>query len=1426
MLESIAHFTMNGGKITKNTSHKTEGSTDSNATCGGIYINGSYFTMNGGEISENEADSEGGIGGWNSKITINDGAITQNKATVGAGGGVYVNLDGWLIMNGGTISDNTSTNSGGGVCLVNSQTTMTMTGGTISNNSSGAGGGILCSGIFKMSGGTISDNVTRAYEGAGVSILKGGYFELNNGTISNNSTPQNGGGVHSAIGGEIVMNGGKVINNSAHMGAGICSFGNFTMTGGTISANTADVESGGVYNGYRFIMNDGIISGNSAQYGGGVYCRYNTDFTMTGGSITGNTATNLGGGIYLAGSTFQLNGSVQITENKLGTATNNVYLPTYKTINVTGLLSGAKIGITMQTSGAFTTGYSSYNSGIAPSMFFFADNGKEIVLSNNEAAIGTNAAPAPATKTLTWQYRVADGAWITAPESIVYTGSLYEVQAVYVDGSTTTVQTIAKKTYHDVNGNTVSTIRNAGTYAFLVNSTDYINPAFVLHITPVEITVEWDESKIYYSGSMQIPTHTLKGVLDSDKNYVKAVLDTTRAGINAGSGYSVSIAELSGTYAVNYKFAAGAKTTHNYSILKAQSVNPVVNFTGTLYSSSKLPTITLSAGDTAGTIEWITTSLKAGENVCEWRFTPASSDYTEQTGTYILYAEAIKPESIKATFNAGANTIYTTTTFEQLKSYIKLIAVNNDGSETEITDGSYTLYGELVEGTSSLSVAYSGLATTVEISNVQGGAKVTLSSVTAELTGTAKTDYTAFEKFNPAGVKVVATYSDGTTKQISDFTVAYADITKNYLCYGDTYVTIRYTDGDDTASYRLNGLTVVKAKPTVTPDISLSDRLIAGERLPKIALTTGDTDGNIVWKETTLTEGTKSYSWTFTPTDYFNYETVTGTYIFTAEKKALESIAVTYSPDDSFKVTTVTGLDEIRNYVTVEGTYNDGTTAPINNFELFGTLVAGKTTLTVTYNGASATFEVEDIEAVKESSRVTPKVTVSGLLIEGGALPNITLSAGDTAGTITWDDIDGDTAKLISGEHSYNWTFTPDDTDRYEVVTGSYTFSAEPVKVASIDIRMSVIGTPIYPETSLDDIKTLITVTATYNNGDTKVVDKADYELFATLKVGTSRIVVEYEGVTGSIDVTVQSSEGGGVRVAVKWMSSAYVYDGNEHIPTPYIEWNGEKILLEAELVDGYDGISAGVQKVTAVEPDSGKYMLTGETVMTYGITKAEISVVWSSEEGWTYNGEAQNPAAQIKATYNDGKIGVRFKITAKSGSELTDGKAVNAGTYIAEVELTGTDNYEVTGNTTYEFTILKKKVSKPSAMTNGFVYNGEEQRYIPVGYDAELMTITGDKQTEAGEHEVTVELKDLANYEWTDGSAQALSFEFRISAAPAVEPTGESGNNWWWIVLIVVAALAMVFAICALIVANKRKAVAANDEDGFYDDVTDEDLY
>jgi hypothetical protein len=80
-------------------------------------------------------------------------------------------------------------------------------------------------------------------------------------------------------------------------------YGTFTMSGGNISGNTATRNGGGVYvtsaNG-TFEMKGGIISGNTATgtntaftptgAGGGVYA-YSGTFQMSGGTISGNTAT-------------------------------------------------------------------------------------------------------------------------------------------------------------------------------------------------------------------------------------------------------------------------------------------------------------------------------------------------------------------------------------------------------------------------------------------------------------------------------------------------------------------------------------------------------------------------------------------------------------------------------------------------------------------------------------------------------------------------------------------------------------------------------------------------------------------------------------------------------------------------------------------------------------------------------------------------------------------------------------------------------------------------------------------------------------------------------------------------------------------------------------------------------------------------------
>lgn len=95
------------------------------------------------------------------------------------------------------------------------------------------------------------------------------------------------------------MQDGTIYGNTSGLdgGGGVCVFGDFTMNGGTISGNTA---SRGLYGGYGggvkvdggFTMNGGTISGNtSGMNGGGVYVNYDGRFAKTGGTISGNDAT-------------------------------------------------------------------------------------------------------------------------------------------------------------------------------------------------------------------------------------------------------------------------------------------------------------------------------------------------------------------------------------------------------------------------------------------------------------------------------------------------------------------------------------------------------------------------------------------------------------------------------------------------------------------------------------------------------------------------------------------------------------------------------------------------------------------------------------------------------------------------------------------------------------------------------------------------------------------------------------------------------------------------------------------------------------------------------------------------------------------------------------------------------------------------------
>ena len=84
--------------------------------------------------------------------------------------------------------------------------------------------------------------------------------------------------------------------------------------------------------------------------------------------------------------------------------------------------------------------------------------------------------------------------------------------------------------------------------------------------------------------------------------------------------------------------------------------------------------------------------------------------------------------------------------------------------------------------------------------------------------------------------------------------------------------------------------------------------------------------------------------------------------------------------------------------------------------------------------------------------------------------------------------------------------------------------------------------------------------------------------------------------------------------------------------------------------------------------------------------------------------------------------------------------------------------------------------------VVNGtLVYNGKEQSLISSlsGFDSELMTITGDIETDVGTYTAIIEIADKEKYEWVDGRTDPYEIEWNIQKATISEATAVlAGSN------------------------------------------------
>lgn len=232
------------------------------------------------------------------------GALTlEGDLAIRNGGGILIS-GGSLTMYGGQISHSHIH----GVDVRNGS--FHMHGGSISyNNESGVYVSNWREGAFNLHDGTISNN-----NNSGVRIYRS-IFNMYGGVIRDNIDDQSpnhssGGGVRADGWSVFTMKGGEITGNSADFGGGVyLDNSNMFMYGGLISRNTAHVNGGGIAvrgRGGRFIADstflsifNGEISENIAEsFGGGIWMISGV-FRMCDGRITENTA-ECGGGIYLA----------------------------------------------------------------------------------------------------------------------------------------------------------------------------------------------------------------------------------------------------------------------------------------------------------------------------------------------------------------------------------------------------------------------------------------------------------------------------------------------------------------------------------------------------------------------------------------------------------------------------------------------------------------------------------------------------------------------------------------------------------------------------------------------------------------------------------------------------------------------------------------------------------------------------------------------------------------------------------------------------------------------------------------------------------------------------------------------------------------------------------------------------------------------
>ena len=468
--------------------------------------------------------------------------------------------------------------------------------------------------------------------------------------------------------------------------------------------------------------------------------------------------------------------------------------------------------------------------------------------------------------------------------------------------------------------------------------------------------------------------------------------------------------------------------------------------------------------------------------------------------------------------------------------------------------------------------------------------------------------------------------------------------------------------------------TIAQAEAIVNPQVA-DGTYYEGHALPEITLGEGSTEGTIVWEdaEGKLIAGLNSYNWVFTSSDP-NYKNATGSVEITAEELVFSNIVV--EKNESFKSDYVYGDVFFKDGITVKAVYNDGSETVLSADEYtVSDLVAGMTTVQVTYTAESASATVDGITVDKKTLEAP---VVEGQFVYSG----LEQSAGiESTSEYT---VSGDVQATNADKYEITLTLTDSDNYKWANAEGASTVVEWTIekKVASITADAQTIVYSQTPEAYTAQVSgTVNGENLEYTVGLQEVPSvfvKGEYDIVVTLtpdsavnanyeiNVTNAILIVNAKAITApQVDTEQKLTYDGSQKTFVIAEGEGYTVSGNT--ATEAGNYVATLTLTDKENTTWADGSTDDLTFAWSI--DKAERELSASATLGYkviNVSADNLAEIEYSTDGKTYSALADGKiAVEISLNYT---VYLRYKETSNYlASEAVEVKLTLTKAIVAE---------------------------------------------------------------------------------------------------------------------------------------------------------------